>query len=82
MSTMTYGDLSPRMVAFSVAKFLARAAPMLNIEKFGQTPTTIPTRSTKVCKFRRYYLQGALGAAGDGNPANAFTNVLSLTPLT
>jgi N4-gp56 family major capsid protein len=55
---------------------------MLNIEKFGQTPTVIPTRSTKVAKFRRYFLQGALGAAGDGNPANAYTNVLSLTPLT
>jgi N4-gp56 family major capsid protein len=78
----TYGDLTPRMAAYSVAKFLARAQPMLNIEKFGQTPTVIPTRSTKVAKFRRYFLQGALGAAGDGNPANAYTNVLSLTPLT
>jgi N4-gp56 family major capsid protein len=78
----TYGDLTPRMAAFSVAKFLARAQPTLNIEKFGQTPTVIPTRSTKVAKFRRYFLQGALGAAGDGNPANAYTNVLSLTPLT
>lgn len=78
----TYGDLTPRLAAFSVAKFLARAQPMLNIEKFGQTPTTIPTRSTKVAKFRRYFLQGATGGAGDGNPANAFTNVLSLTPLT
>lgn len=82
MSSVTYGDLTPRMVAFSVAKFLARAAPMLNLEKFGQTPTIIPTRSTKTAKFRRYFLQGALGAAGDGNPANSFTNVLSLTPLT
>jgi len=79
---MVYGDLTPRMVAFSVAKFLARAAPMLNIEKFGQTPTTIPSRSTKVCKFRRYFLQGATGGAGDGNPATAFANSLSLTPLT
>lgn len=78
----TYGDLTPRLAAFSVAKFLARAQPMLNIEKFGQTPTVIPTRSTKVAKFRRYFLQGATGGAGDGNPANAFTNVLSLTPLT
>jgi N4-gp56 family major capsid protein len=78
----TYGDLTPRMAAYSVAKFLARAQPMLNIEKFGQTPTVIPTRSTKVAKFRRYFLQGSLGAAGDGNPANAYTNVLSLTPLT
>ena len=78
----TYGDLTPRLAAYSVAKFLARAQPMLNIEKFGQTPTVIPTRSTKVAKFRRYFLQGALGAAGDGNPANAYTNVLSLTPLT
>lgn len=82
MTMTVYGDLTPRMAAFSVAKFLARAQPMLNIEKFGQTPTVIPTRSTKVAKFRRYFLQGALGAAGDGNPANAFTNVLSLTPLT
>lgn len=78
----TYGDLTPRMAAYSVAKFLARAQPQLNIERFGQTPTVIPTRSTKVAKFRRYFLQGALGAAGDGNPANAYTNVLSLTPLT
>lgn len=82
MTMTVYGDLTPRMAAFSVAKFLARAQPMLNIEKFGQTPTVIPTRSTKVAKFRRYFLQGALGAAGDGNPANSFTNVLSLTPLT
>lgn len=82
MSSMIYGDLTPRLVAFSVAKFLARAAPMLNIEKFGQTPTVIPNRSTKVCKFRRYFLQGATGGAGDGNPANAFSNSLSLTPLT
>jgi hypothetical protein len=29
----TYGDLTPRMAAFSVAKFLARAQPMLNIAK-------------------------------------------------
>lgn len=82
MSSVVYGDLTPRMVAFSVAKFLARAAPMLNLEKFGQTPTTIPSRSTKTAKFRRYFLQGATGSAGDGNAANAFTNVLSLTPLT
>lgn len=82
MSSVVYGDLTPRMVAFSVAKFLARAAPYLNFEKFGQTPTTVPTRSTKTAKFRRYFLQGSLGAAGDGNAANAFTNVLSLTPLT
>jgi len=77
-----YGDLQPRSAGFLVAKFLKRAQPMLNIEKFGQAPTSIPGRSTKVAKYRRYFLQGATGGAGDGNPANAFSNVLSLTPLT
>lgn len=81
-ASVVYGDLTPRLAAFSVAKFLMRAQPYLNIEKFGQTPVAIPMRTTRVCKFRRYFLQGATGAAGDGNPTTAYTNVLSLSPLT
>lgn len=81
-ASVVYGDLTPRVAAFSVAKFLMRAQPYLNIEKFGQTPTVLPMRSTRVVKFRRYFLQGATGAAGDGNPATAYSNVLSLSPLT
>ncbi len=61
----TYGDISPAVAAFSVVKMLQRAMPHMVIEKFGQT-YVLPTNSTNVAKFRRYYLSGATGAAGTG----------------
>jgi N4-gp56 family major capsid protein len=75
-----YGDISPRVAAYAVTQLLKRGLPYLVIEKFGQT-YPIPTNSTKVAKFRRYFLAGATGAAGDGNPASAFSTPLALTPL-
>lgn len=52
-SNLTYGDISPRTAAFAVAKMLARAIPVLCIEKFGQT-YELPTKSSTTAKFRRY----------------------------
>jgi N4-gp56 family major capsid protein len=75
-----YGDISPRVAAYAVSQLLKRGMPYLVIEKFGQT-YPIPTNSTKTAKFRRYFLLGATGSAGDGNPANAFSTPLALNPL-
>jgi N4-gp56 family major capsid protein len=75
-----YGDISPRVAAYAVTQLLKRGLPYLVIEKFGQT-YPIPNNSTKVAKFRRYFLAGATGGAGDGNPANAFSTPLATTPL-
>jgi len=75
-----YGDISPRVAAYAVSQLLKRGLPFLVIEKFGQT-YPIPTNSTKIAKFRRYYLVGATGGAGDGNPAEAFNTPLATTPL-
>jgi N4-gp56 family major capsid protein len=79
-ATTHYGDISPRVAAYAVSQLLKRGLPYLVLEKFGQT-YPIPTNSTKVAKFRRYFLLGATGAAGDGNPANAFSTPLALNPL-
>lgn len=76
----TYGDISPRTAAYAVSEFLKRGMPFLVLEKFGQV-YPLPNNSTKVAKFRRYFLTGATGSAGDGNPANAFYTPLSVTPL-
>jgi N4-gp56 family major capsid protein len=75
-----YGDISPRVAAYAVSQLLKRGLPYLVIEKFGQS-YPIPTNSTKIAKFRRYFLAGATGAAGDGNPANAFSTPLAINPL-
>jgi N4-gp56 family major capsid protein len=81
MSAVTqYGDISPRVAAYAVSQLLKRGLPYLVIEKFGQT-YPIPNNATKVAKFRRYFLAGATGAAGDGNPSNAFSTPLATTPL-
>lgn len=77
---ITYGDISPRTAAYVVKDLLTRAMPYMVIEKFGQT-YPIPTQNTKTAKFRRYFLQGATGSAGSGNPANAYYVPLALTPL-
>lgn len=76
----TYGDISPRVAAYAVSQLLKRGLPYLILEKFGQT-YPIPNNATKVAKFRRYYLLGATGGAGDGNPAEAFSTPLALAPL-
>lgn len=78
--TTVYGDISPRVAAYAVSQLLKRGMPYLILEKFGQT-YPIPNNATKVAKFRRYFLLGATGAAGDGNPAEAFSTPLALTPL-
>lgn len=81
MATITnYGDISPRVAAYAVSQLLKRGLPYLVIEKFGQT-YPIPTNATKTAKFRRYFLLGATGGAGDGNPAEAFSTPLALNPL-
>lgn len=75
-----YGDISPRTAAFAVSELLKRGMPYLVLEKFGQT-FPIPNNSTKVAKFRRYFLSGSTGSAGDGNPASPFNVPLATTPL-
>lgn len=81
MATLTqYGDISPRTAAYAVAELLKRGIPYLVLEKFGQT-YPIPNNSTKVAKFRRYFLSGSTGSAGDGQPTSAFGIPLATTPL-
>ena len=87
MSAITsYGDITPRVAAYAMAGFLKRGQPYLQLEKFGQT-YPLPTNSTQVAKFRRYYLAGAAGSAGPNNGAGtngagtAFSMPLSTTPL-
>lgn len=80
-SITTYGDISPRTAGYVVKKLLERALPHLCLEKWGQTHP-IPKNSTKVAKFRRYFLSGATGAAGNSTGTNAFYTPLSTNPLT
>lgn len=75
-----YGDITPRTAAYAVSEFLKRGLPYLVLEKFGQV-YPLPDNSTKVAKFRRYFLVGATGAAGDGVATSAFSTPLSITPL-
>ena len=79
-NVVTYGDISPRTAAFVVKELLKRATPYMVIEKFGQQ-YPIPMNSTRNARFRRYFLTGATGSAGDGNAAENFFTPLSLTPL-
>jgi N4-gp56 family major capsid protein len=51
--TTVYGDISPRSAAYASKQFLKRGMPFLVLEKFGQT-YPIPSKSTKVGKWRRY----------------------------
>ena len=76
----TYGDISPAVAAWAQVQMLKRAVPYLHFERFGQT-YTLPTNNTTTAKFRRYFLTGATGSAGDGNPANPHYIPLSTTPL-
>jgi N4-gp56 family major capsid protein len=79
-TTTQYGDISPRTAAYAVTQLLKRGMPYLVLEKFGQT-YPIPNNATRVAKFRRYFLSGSTGSAGDGNPVNAFGIPLATTPL-
>lgn len=76
-NVVNYGDITPRTAAH-VANLLDRAAPIMLLEKFGQT-YQLPTNATKTAKWRRYFLSGATGAAGNG--AGDFYVPLALTPL-
>jgi N4-gp56 family major capsid protein len=79
--TTTYGDISPAVAAYSVVRMLKRAMPYLQLEKFGQT-YPLPTKSTQTAKFRRYFMVGATGAAGQtGSPISNFNIPVALTPL-
>lgn len=73
-----YGDISPAVAAWAVVRMLKRALPLLVFEKFGQT-YPLPTNSTQTAKFRRYFLSGATGAAGNGS--GNFYTPLATTPL-
>lgn len=53
MTQTAYGDISPRTAAYAEKELLKRGLPYLVLEKFGQ-PTTLPSNSTKVIKWRRY----------------------------
>lgn len=75
---LTYGDISPAVAAYSVVRMLKRAMPFLQLEKFGQT-YPLPTNSTQTAKFRRYFLSGATGSAG--NSSGNFYVPLATTPL-
>jgi len=57
---------------------LKRALPLLVFEKFGQV-YPLPTNSTQTAKFRRYFLSGATGSAGNGT--GDFYTPLATTPL-
>ena len=86
VAVTSYGDISPAVAAYSVVRMLKRAMPYLHIEKVGQT-YALPTNSTQTAKFRRYFLQGATGAAGPDNGAGTngagqpFYIPLATTPL-
>jgi N4-gp56 family major capsid protein len=76
----SYGDISPAVAAYSVVRMLKRAMPYLHLEKFGQT-YPLPTNATQTAKFRRYFLQGAGGAAGTQTPGSNFFIPVATTPL-
>lgn len=79
MATPTvYGDISPRTAAYAIKDMLKRGMPYMAIEKFGQM-YPLPTNSSKVAKFRRYFLTGTTGAAGDGT--GDYYIPLATTPL-
>lgn len=77
---VNYGDISPAVAAYSVVRMLKRSLPYLQLEKFGQT-YPLPTNSTQTAKFRRYFLTGATGAAGNSSGTNNFYYPVATTPL-
>lgn len=79
MALTTYGDITPRQAAFSVANLLTRAMPYMMLERFGQA-YPIPRNNTKIAKFRRYFMENGTGSYS-GN-AGDYSVPLALTPLT
>jgi len=76
-----YGDISPAVAAYSVVRMLKRAMPYLCLEKFGQT-YPLPKNNTQTAKFRRYFLSGATGSAGQtGSPISSYYYPVATTPL-
>lgn len=75
---ITYGDISPRTAAYVMKDLLERAMPYMVLEQFGST-YPIPTNNTKTAKWRRYFLQGATGTAGQSG--GDYYVPLALTPL-
>ena len=73
MSTITYGDISPRTAAFVVRDLLKRGMPWLIFEKFGQAKP-LPSNSTKTIQFRRYFLDSTFTSTfgADFNPHEYF----------
>ena len=49
---MNYGDISPRVGIYVVAKFLAHAQPSLILERFAQT-MAVPKNQSQTIKWRR-----------------------------
>jgi N4-gp56 family major capsid protein len=49
---MNYGDISPRVGIYAVAKFLAHAQPILVLEKFGSSQP-LPKNKSQTIKWRR-----------------------------
>lgn len=76
---VNYGDISPAVAAYSVVRMLKRAMPYLQLERFGQT-YPLPTNSTQTAKFRRYFLTGATGTAGN-SATSTYYYPLATTPL-
>ena len=76
----TYGDISPAVAAYSVVRMLKRATPYLQLERFGQRKP-LPTNSTNVAKFRRYFLTGSTGSAGQFNGSVNGSGAAPITPL-
>lgn len=69
--TTTYGSISPRTAAYAAKELLKRAFPFLQFEKFGQA-RPLPSKSSKVIKFRRYEaLSSAINALSEGVTPNA-----------
>lgn len=58
MSSVLYGDISPRTAAYVVKDLLERGMPYLVFEKWGQAKP-LPMHSTKSMIFRRYFLKAA-----------------------
>jgi|SRR5580765_14845 len=85
MPNTTYGDITPRTAAYVVKELLKRAMPYMCIEKFGQM-YPIPQNNTQTAKFRRYFLVGATGSAGNSaggvnGAGSPFYTPLALSPL-
>lgn len=51
--TTAFGDITPRVAAYSAKELLKRGLPYMVFEKFGQAKP-MPSNSSKVMKFRRY----------------------------